>query len=142
MLVAEFEAVRLVGVAGDVESASVVHSMMFAADEQQVVGVGAAAVLPMDQVVHFEAERGVTARDPTRAVVAVFNDGAGAGGDDVLGAPNRHRQPVLEEHGGDGAVAGEVAADRVEARSSRRRRSYPARRCGVVGVDEQVDPEP
>ena len=100
MLVAEFEAVGLVGVAGDVESASVVYSMMFAAHEQQVVGVGAAAVLPMDQVVHFEAERGVTARNPTRPMIAMLDDGAGAGGDDVLGAPNRYRQPVLEEHGG------------------------------------------
>jgi hypothetical protein len=33
VLVAEFEAVRPVGVTGDVESAPVVHSMMFAAHE-------------------------------------------------------------------------------------------------------------
>ena len=81
VLVAEFEAVRPVGVTGDVESAPMMHSMMFAAHKQQVVGVGPAAVFPMNQVVHFKAERGITARDPTHAMITVFNDGAGAGGE-------------------------------------------------------------
>jgi len=139
VLVAEFEAVKPVGVAGDVESAPMMHSMMFPAHKQQVVGVGAAAVFPMDQVVHFEAERGVTARNPTHAMITMLNDGAGAGGYDVLGTPNRHRQAVVEKHWGERAVTGEVAADRVG--------HIPAGGVGhvarvSVGVDEQVDPEP
>jgi|TARA_R110002110_G_scaffold113366_3_gene281548 hypothetical protein len=69
--------------------------MMFPADQQQVVGVGAATVLPMDQVMHFEAERGITARDPTHAMVTLLNDGAGTGWDDVLGTPNRYREAVV-----------------------------------------------
>ena len=36
MGVAEFEAFGLVGVTGDVESASVVHPMMFAAHEDKI----------------------------------------------------------------------------------------------------------
>ena len=138
-MVAEFEAVGLVGVTGDVESAPVVHSMMFAAHKQQVVGVGPAAMFPMNQVMHFKTERGVTARDPTHAMITVFNDGAGAGGYDVLGTTNRHWQAVVEKHGGDRAVTGEIAADRVG--------HIPAGGVGhvarvSVGVDEQVDPKP
>ena len=96
----------------------------------------------MDQVVHFESERGVTTRNPTRAVIAMLDDGAGAGGDDVLGAPNRYRQPVLEEHGGDRAVAGEVATDRVRHVPTGSVGHTPLVTVGGVGVDEQVDPEP
>ena len=133
MLVAEFEAVRPVGVTGDVESAPMMHSMMFAAHQQQVVGVGPAAVFPMNQVVHFKAERRITARNPTHAMITMLNDGAGPGRYDVLGTTNRHRQAVVEKHGGDRAVTGEIAADRFG--------HIPAGGVGhvafgVVGVDE------
>ena len=84
---------RPVGVAGDVESALVMESMVFRAQAQQVLSVGGAAVRPVGDVMDFDEPVAVAARHAT-ASVAVLDEPAGAVRNDVLGSPHRDGETV------------------------------------------------
>ena len=72
--VGEVQSVGLVGVAGEPEGAFVVEAVVVTAEADEVVGVGGAAVAPVDDVVDVEP-LGVGAAGGSAAAVAVF-DGA------------------------------------------------------------------
>ena len=64
----EGDAVGLVGVAGDPQSALVVEPVVVGAEADQVPGVGRAVVLPVNDVVHLEPVGFGATGDPASVV--------------------------------------------------------------------------
>ena len=102
----------VVGVAGDAEFAAVVHAVVSGAQGDEVPGVGGAVVFPVDDVVHLDVVGDGAAGDAA-ALVAQDHEAAGAQRDHALGASDGDGDRVVDEHRGDEAVAGDVAADGV-----------------------------
>lgn len=109
--VGEGDAVEVVGVASDAESALVVELVVAWAEADEVRGVGGAAIAPVDDVVDLDVAVGGAARHPA-AAVAAFDDAAGAIGDDALGATDRERHAVALPHRLHDHVTQQVIDDR------------------------------
>jgi len=107
-LVGEADAAGLsgaVGVAPDLEASEVVEAVVATAQGDEVVGVGWAAVFPVDDVVDVEAVAADTAWDAA-AAVSVFDEAADPAGHDVDLSAQVDRGAVSFEDGAHGGVAG------------------------------------
>jgi hypothetical protein len=105
--VSELDAVFVIGVAGDSESSLVVQAMVFGAEADQVPRVSDTVSGPVDHVVDFDDPIALAARNAA-AGVAVFDEAAGAVGDDVLRSADGDADTVDERDGRHQHVAGDA----------------------------------
>src|SRR4051812_8573295 len=90
--------IRPLGASFDAEVAEVVEPVVASAQAEEVGGVGAPVVLPVDDVVDLQAAAALAPRDPA-GPVAVLDHAAGAVRDGSLGPADRDRDSVAADDG-------------------------------------------
>ena len=111
-----------------------VEAVVLGVEGDEVPGVGAAVVLVVDDVVHFDVAGAVAPWDAA-AEVAVLHEAAGAIGHDPLAPPNGDGDAVVGDDGADRAVAEEEVAEPVgDAPTVGEGHRHPLERIATVGV--------